>query len=49
MNGAFIYNKYVTGKHHIGRERGHDSLNLLSQGENVLIYEPRKRVKRPHP
>jgi hypothetical protein len=46
MNGAFIYNKYVTGKHHIGRKsEGMILSNLLSQGENVLIYEPPKTGK----
>ena len=46
MDGAFIYNKYVTGKHYIGRKsEGMILGNLLSQGENVVIYEPAKTGK----
>lgn len=46
MNGAFIYNKYVSGKQHIGRKsEGMILSNLLLQGENVLIYEPPKTGK----
>ena len=46
MDGPFIYSKYVTGKHNIGRKS--DALilgNLLSKGENVVIYEPPKTGK----
>jgi len=46
MDGAFTYNKYVTGKHFIGRKsEGMILSNLLSQGENVVIYEPAKTGK----
>lgn len=43
MDGTFIYNKPVSGKNHIGR-RGDQTLlsNLLTQGENVVIYEAPK-------
>lgn len=46
MEGAFIYNKYVSGKHNIGRKsEGMILGNLLSQGENVVIYEAPKTGK----
>ena len=47
MDGNFVYNKPVTGKNNIGR-RGDISIlgNLLSQSENVAIYEPEKTGKR---
>ncbi len=46
MDGPFIYNKYVTGKHNIGRKNEGTILsNLLAQGENVVIYEPPKTGK----
>ena len=46
MDGAFIYNKYVTGKHNIGRKSEGIILgNLLGSGENVVIYEPPKSGK----
>ena len=42
----FIYNKYVTGKHFIGRKNEVSILaNLLSQGENIALYEPPKTGK----
>ena len=46
MDGNFVYNKPVTGKNNIGR-RGDISIlgNLLSQSENVAIYEPEKTGK----
>ncbi len=46
MDGPFIYNKYVTGKHNIGRKNDRTILgNLLTQGENVVMYEPAKTGK----
>ena len=41
MDGPFLYNKYVTGQHFIGRKEDCTILgNLLSQSENVAIWEP---------
>ncbi len=41
MDSPFLYNKYVTGQHFIGRKNDCTILgNLLSQGENVAIWEP---------
>ncbi len=41
MAGAFIYDKYVTGKNFIGRKMDCTILaNLLDAGENVYIYGP---------
>lgn len=46
MDSTFIYNKYVTGKNNFGRRSEQTLLsNLLSQGENVVIYEPPKTGK----
>ena len=46
MDSHFIYNKYVTGKNFVGRRTEMQILtNLLSQGENVAIYEPHKPGK----
>lgn len=46
MAGNFIYNKHVTGKNFIGRKKDTEILqNLLSQGENISIYEPAKSGK----
>ena len=46
MDSAFIYNRYVTGKHNIGRKsEGMILQNLLGNGENVVIYEPPKTGK----
>lgn len=43
MDSAFTYNKYVTGRQFVGRSNELQIFaNLLSQGENVLIYEPPK-------
>ena len=41
MAGAFIYDKYVTGKNFIGRKMDCTILaNLLEAGENVYVYGP---------
>ena len=41
MDSPFLYNKYVTGQHFLGRKEDCTILgNLLSQGENVVIWEP---------
>ena len=41
MDSPFLYNKYVTGQHFIGRKEDCAILaNLLSQGENVVLWEP---------
>ncbi|MCI1785484.1 MAG: hypothetical protein LKI59_05015 [Bacteroidales bacterium] len=46
MNTPFICDKYVTGKNFIGRTTDCNILgNLISQGENVVIYEPPKTGK----
>ncbi len=43
MDGPFIYSKYVTGKHFVGRKTELDILsNLLGRGEHVALYEPPK-------
>ena len=43
MDSLFPYNKYVTGKHYIGRRTETQVFaNLVSQGENVVLYEPPK-------
>ena len=43
MDSTFTYNKYVTGKQFLGRSSElRVFANLLSQGENVVIYEPPK-------
>ena len=43
MDSAFQYNRPVTGKHFIGRAlQTRIFVNLLSQGENIVIYEPPK-------
>ena len=43
MDSNFPYNKPVTGRHFFGREPEVRAFaNLLSQGENVVIYEPPK-------
>ena len=47
MDSVFPYSKYVTGKHFLGRTAETRSLvNLLTQGENVVIYEPPKTGKK---
>ncbi len=41
MDSPFLYNKYVTGQHFIGRKEDCAILgNLLAQSENVVIGEP---------
>lgn len=46
MECAFPYNKYVTGKQYLGRSAETKAFfNLLSQGENIVIYEPPKTGK----
>lgn len=41
MDSPFLYNKYVTGQHFIGRKEDCTILgNLLCQGENVALWEP---------
>ncbi len=41
MDSPFLYNKYVTGQHFIGRKEDCAILtNLLSQAENVVLWEP---------
>ena len=43
MDSAFQYNRPVTGKHFVGRTlETRIFVNMLSQGENVVIYEPPK-------
>lgn len=46
MDTPFIYNKSVSGKNFLGRKQNCTSLmNLLSQGENVSIYDVPKAGK----
>lgn len=46
METNIIFSKYVTGKNFIGRKNETIIFrNLLSQGENVVIYEPPKTGK----
>ena len=46
MDSPFIYDKYVTGRNFIGRKDDCNILaNLLSQGEQIVIYEPPKSGK----
>jgi len=46
MDSPFIYDRFVTGKDFIGRKEDTVILgNLISQGENVAIYEPPKAGK----
>ena len=41
MDSPFLYNRYVTGQHFIGRKEDCTILgNLLAQSENVVIWEP---------
>lgn len=43
MDNIFQYNKYVIGKQFLGRSvEVRAFANLLSQGENIVIYEPPK-------
>lgn len=47
MDGPFVYNKVVTGKSCIGRQgEARIFANLLSQGENIVIFEPPKTGKK---
>ena len=46
MDSTFIYDRYVTGKDFIGRKQDCVILgNLLTQGENVALWEPPKTGK----
>lgn len=46
MDETFIYSKYVTGRNFIGRHNEARAFaNLLSQGENIVLYEPPKTGK----
>lgn len=46
MEMPFIYDTYVTGKSFIGRKTECNALsNLLSSGENVVLYEPPRSGK----
>lgn len=46
MDAIFVYDRYVTGRNFIGRKTECNTLaNLLSKGENVVIYEPPKSGK----
>ncbi len=46
MDTPFIYDKYVTGRHFVGRRTECSILaNLLRAGEHVSIYEPPKTGK----
>ena len=46
MESPFIFYRYVTGKHFIGRREDSRILgNLLSQGEHVVLYEPPRSGK----
>lgn len=46
MDAPFIYNKPVSGKNYIGRSTEANILtNMLTQGENIAIYEPPKTGK----
>ena len=46
MDTVFTYDRYVTGKSFIGRRAEQDQLaDLLSRGENAVIYEPPKTGK----
>ena len=41
MDSPFLYNRYVTGQHFIGRKEDCSIMaNLLAQNENVAIWEP---------
>ena len=44
MDSPFLYNRYVTGQHFIGRKEDCAILgNLLTQSENVVVWEPQER------
>jgi AAA+ ATPase superfamily predicted ATPase len=47
MDSPFTYNKFVTGSDFVGRQRELSLLvNLIRQGESVVIYEPPKSGKK---
>ena len=47
MEAQFIFSKFVTGKNFIGRKTETTILsNLLTQGENIVIYDPPKSGKK---
>ena len=47
MDSPFIYSTYVTGKHFVGRKDDVTILsNLMSQSENIVMYDPPKSGKR---
>ena len=47
MDSFFPYEKYVTGRHNIGRTVESKAFaNLLAAGENIVIYEPPKTGKK---
>ena len=46
MDKPFVYDKYVTGKSFVGRKTDCNILgNLLTAGEQVVMYEPPKSGK----
>lgn len=46
MESPFVYDKYVTGKNYVGRKKECATLaNMLSAGENIVIYSPPKTGK----
>lgn len=46
METPFVYDKYVTGKHFVGRKKECSIMgNLLDAGEHVVLYEPPKTGK----
>lgn len=46
METPFVYDKYVTGKHFVGRKKECGIMgNLLDAGEHVVLYEPPKTGK----
>ncbi|MCQ2182851.1 MAG: hypothetical protein MJY89_05555 [Bacteroidales bacterium] len=47
MDGAFVINKFVSGKNFIGRQSESNSfINLVLQGENIAIYDTPHSGKR---
>ena len=47
MDGPFIYDRYVTGKHFIGRRDSCTILgNLLQNGEHICLFAPPKTGKK---
>ena len=46
MDSPFLYNRYVTGQHFIGRKEDCAILgNLLTQSENVVVWGAVRRRK----